>query len=572
MGARSQGVLSNRSLDVVGRSIALLLTTSFLFLTVSVRAAPIPATIGCCADPRLLPPRGHDGTFQTAAFDSLSDVARDERSGDIYVSDAHTNVIRLLTADGYVRTIAGVCDHEPGSARCEPLERDGVGQNARFAMPWRLALDQHHQVLYVIDLQSSALRAVRRQGAAWKVDTIVSKLPMDCSSVGCYVAFDQLRQIIYVGADKLLEYKPNGDLITTVDIRVTGGIALDRDSNVYLAQPETISRLNTDGTLSVIAGQEPTKLVAHMGCLCHPRDGQRGTGVIYFIWAMSYDAASNALMINDTFHYLRRVDLDGTITTLAGGCEPGKPGTSGEWGSEFACSHLTADGPLGQSLLRAMGGLAAGNDRVFIADGSRVRQFLESDGRLETLSGPGVRDPGPPNWSAHYKYAGTNQSLDVFVDGLDETQIYYAGSKPYKIRVGSRSEIADPMMWTLEGQYSVAGAASRPKIDVYKAVSDMQCGEFSLAKPADFLRMFGDANDARFTVNWYDPTKGLVRKRYVSHSCGAVRYQRDDETVVYEEVESAAIPHVYPKQFGFLLPPIDDKSQGMIFTVDRPKD
>ena len=557
---------------MVARSIALLLTTSFLFLAVSVRAAPTAGPIGCCADPRLLSPRGHDGTFQTAAFDSLTDVALDERTGDLYVSDARTNVIRLLTADGYVRTIAGVCDREPGSARCQPLERDGVGQNARFAMPWRLALDQQHQVLYVIDLQSSALRSVRREGVNWKVDTVVSKIPMDCSRIGCYIAFDQSHRVIYVGADKLLKYKPNGDLIGTMDVKVIGGVALDRDGNVYVAQLDTIGRLKPDGTLTVIAGQEPKKLVTHMACLCHPKDGQRGTGVIYGIWAMSYDAASNALMINDYFHYLRRVDLDGTITTLAGGCEPGKSGTSGEWGSEFACSHLTADGPAGQSLLRAMEGLAAGRERVFIADGSRLRQFIASDGLLETLSGPGVRDAGPPYWSAHYKYDGTDQSLDAYVDGLGETQIYYAGSKPYKIRVGLRSETGDPMMWTLEGQYSVAGPASRPKIDIYSAISDMQCGEFSLAKPGDFLKMFGDANDARFTVNWYDPTKGLVRKRYVSHSCGAVRYEREDGTVVYEEVESAAIPHVYPKQFGFLLPPIDDKSQGMIFTVDRPKD
>jgi hypothetical protein len=357
-----------------------------------------------------------------------------------------------------------------------------------------------------------------------------------------------------------------------MDIRAIGGIAVDRDANVYVAQVETISRLNPDGSLTIIAGQGPKKLVAHMACLCHPIDGKRGTGVIYGVWEMSYDASNNALMINDYNHFLRRVDLNGTITTLAGGCEPDKSGIGGEWGSEFACSHLTADGPPGKSLLRAMEGLSAGRERVYIADGSRVRQYIGPAGLLETLSGPGIREPGPLHWSAHYRYDGTDQSLDVFVRGLEETQIYYAGSKPYKIRVGLRSEIGDPMMWTLEGKYSVAGAANRPEIDSYAAISVMRCGEFTLARPGDFLRMFGDANSARFTVNWYDPTKVLVRKRYVSHSCGAVRYERDDGTVVYEEVESAAIPHVYPKQFGFLLPPIDDKSQGMIFSVDRPKD
>lgn len=550
---------------------AVLMITSFALPMLCARANSDAPSIGCCADPRVLPPRGHDGTFRTAAFDSLTDAAFDSRTGDLYVSDARTNEIRLLTSDGYVSTIAGACDHEAGSAVCRRLERDGIGQSARFALPWRLALDQQHEVLYVIDVQSSALRSVRREGGQWKVATIVSKLPVDCNRIGCFVAFDPSHQTIYVGADKLFKYTPNGVLIGTVDVKVTGGIALDRDGDVYIAQFDTISRLNQDGTLTVIAGQEPKKLVFHMACLCQPKDGKRGTGVIYGVWAMSYDASSNALVINDYNHYLRRVELDGTITTLAGGCEPGESGTSGEWGSEFACSHLTADGPAGTSLLRAMEGLSAVRGRVYVADGSRVRQYVASAESLGTLSGPGVREPGPPRWSAHYTYDGTDQSLDVYVDSLEETQIYYAGSKPYKIRVGLRSEIGDPMMWTLEGKYSVDGVASRPKLDAYAAISSMQCGEFSLAQPGEFLRMFGDANDARFTVNWYDPAKGLVRKRYVSHSCGAVRYEKDG-AFIYEEIESATIPHVYPKQFGFYLPPIDDKTQGVIFTVDRQKD
>ena len=81
-----------------------------------------------------------DGPTDAARFNDPSDVAIDA-NGVLYVTDRLNHVIRKITPDGKVSTFAG--SGRPGST-------DGVGTNASFELPNRIAIDEKGN-LYVTE-------------------------------------------------------------------------------------------------------------------------------------------------------------------------------------------------------------------------------------------------------------------------------------------------------------------------------------------------------------------------------------------------------------------------------------
>lgn len=102
-----------------------------------------------------------DGTGSEARFFLPYELAVD-RAGNLYVSsDAHT--IRKVTPEGVVVTIAGMPD-TPGST-------DGVGSAARFRLPTGVAVDPAGNV-YVADYENHTIRKLSPVGTGWVVTTI----------------------------------------------------------------------------------------------------------------------------------------------------------------------------------------------------------------------------------------------------------------------------------------------------------------------------------------------------------------------------------------------------------------
>ncbi|MGV8961032.1 MAG: gluconolaconase [Stenotrophomonas sp.] len=96
-----------------------------------------------------------DGIGARAQFNGPMGVAVAD-DGRIYVADTWNDCLRVIEADGRVRTLAGT--GRPGHA-------DGEGSAARFDTPTDLKLDAHG-TLWVADLGNDAIRSVSPSGTA----------------------------------------------------------------------------------------------------------------------------------------------------------------------------------------------------------------------------------------------------------------------------------------------------------------------------------------------------------------------------------------------------------------------
>lgn len=96
-----------------------------------------------------------DGVAADARFRELRDMVFDA-AGNLFVADQGNAVIRKITPDGQVSTLAGM-PGERGSV-------DGQGSNARFVMPGALAIDATGN-LYVGDLADFTVRKITPDGS-----------------------------------------------------------------------------------------------------------------------------------------------------------------------------------------------------------------------------------------------------------------------------------------------------------------------------------------------------------------------------------------------------------------------
>ncbi|MEW5852610.1 MAG: NHL repeat-containing protein [Myxococcota bacterium] len=97
---------------------------------------------------------GHaDGSAPTARFNAPGGVAADG-AGNIYIADTDNHLIRKLAANGQVSTLAG--SGEPGSC-------DGVGAEAAFRFPRGVAVDADGNV-YVADTLNHLIRKITPDG------------------------------------------------------------------------------------------------------------------------------------------------------------------------------------------------------------------------------------------------------------------------------------------------------------------------------------------------------------------------------------------------------------------------
>lgn len=104
----------------------------------------------------------HDGSGGDAAFSFPQDIATD-RLGNVYVSDINSHVIRKISPDGQVRTLAGAA----GVAGSD----DGRAGAARFNYPKGIVADRTGNV-FVVDSNNYAIRRITPEG---EVSTVIGQ-------------------------------------------------------------------------------------------------------------------------------------------------------------------------------------------------------------------------------------------------------------------------------------------------------------------------------------------------------------------------------------------------------------
>ena len=94
-----------------------------------------------------------DGAGASAYFRTPSCITVDTR-GTLYVTDTSNNIVRKVTSDGVVTTIAG----KPIIR--EQLFADGVGTEVSFRSPYGISFDTTNNILYVADSGNNRIRKI----------------------------------------------------------------------------------------------------------------------------------------------------------------------------------------------------------------------------------------------------------------------------------------------------------------------------------------------------------------------------------------------------------------------------
>ncbi len=272
-----------------------------------------------------------DGTGTAAQFNFGSNVPIGiavDSGGNIYVPDGGNHTIRKVSPAGVVTTFAG--DRNGGRA-------DGTGTAARFVNPTAIALDASDN-LYVADASNHLIRKVTPNAVVTTMAGNGSPGFTDgAASVAsfnfpCGVALDSLGNVFVVDAFNyaIRRIAPNGTVTTFAgsgsndSVNNTGlaasfmeprAIAADGSGNLYVAELTAIRKVTSTGVVTTLAGGKQTGGFA---------DGTGVNAKFLFPLGVRLDGGGNVIVADTRNNAIRSVTAGGVTTTLAG-----KGGSSG---------------------------------------------------------------------------------------------------------------------------------------------------------------------------------------------------------------------------------------------------
>jgi hypothetical protein len=260
-----------------------------------------------------------DGTGNAARIAYPRGLTGDA-AGNVYFSEAGSNVVRKLDPSGKVTTLAGRVENN--------LWADGTGTAAGFVFPWGLDWDEARHVLYVAD-QRTVRKLDVSSGAVTTIagdDTMAGIM----DGTGSAAHFWNIWGAAYAN-NHLYVAEVNGNCIRDVDV-TTGAVTTIVGSAFmagYVDGAGTTARFSfptslalNGNTLYVGDSQNSliravdlgTKMVSTLAGKQGVRgntDGPKGTGTLSYPDQLTYDGAGFLYMANG-----RKIDVsNGTLTT-----------------------------------------------------------------------------------------------------------------------------------------------------------------------------------------------------------------------------------------------------------------
>ncbi len=190
-----------------------------------------------------------DATGSTATFSMPIGIARDS-AGSLYVADAQNHTIRKVTAAGVVTTFAG----SAGAAGYA----DGNGSAARFNYPTGIAVDASNNV-YVSDTTNNLLRKITPDGTVTTIAGLVGVAGSSdgVGSQALFnapggLAVDAVGNIYLAdtGNSTIRKITPAGDVTTIAGLPGVAGNKDGTGSDAWFNQPKALT-VNVDGNLYV---------------------------------------------------------------------------------------------------------------------------------------------------------------------------------------------------------------------------------------------------------------------------------------------------------------------------------
>ncbi len=208
-----------------------------------------------------------DGKGEAARFNGISGMVAD-RNGNLYVADYTAKVIRKITPDGVVSTVAGTAKVSGAT--------DGTGPEARFRYPAGLTIDGLGN-LFVGD--AGAIRKITPEGV---VTTFVGVI-------------DQRGLVDGIGSEARFSSQ-------------IYGLVFDRAGNLYAADNanRAIRKITPAGVVTTLAGGSKNS---------DSVDGQGSAARFFQPASLAIDASDNLFVFD--YIAIRKVTPTGLVTTVA---------------------------------------------------------------------------------------------------------------------------------------------------------------------------------------------------------------------------------------------------------------
>ncbi len=292
---------------------------------------------------------GDNGPATQAEFDGPNSIAVDA-AGNVYIADTYNRRVRKIDTQGVVTTIAGNGDYgDPFNWPNDPDGEDNpvkiVATDAAMLGPVAVAVDNKGNI-FITDVDAEF-----KVGCIRKVDVN----GMMTNAVGGY-------------GGSLGDNEPANS--STVYLAMPSGIAVDNNSNLFIADTRhhRIRMVDPGGIITTIAGNgEPG----------YSGDGGRSMqGQLNYPADVKTDKQGNVYIADQINHVIRKIDIDGIITTVAG---TGESGYSGDGGPADQ-AHMSYPEKIDLD--------AEGN--IYVVDrGNGCLRKINTNGIIKTISGNG---------------------------------------------------------------------------------------------------------------------------------------------------------------------------------------
>ena len=421
---------------------------------------------------------GDGGPATEAQLNRPSNVALDS-SGNLYIADTGNQRIRKVDAGGTITTVAGTGTQ--GSSG-----DGGAATAAQLNNPIGVALDGSGN-LYLADTRNNRIRKVDAGGTittAAGAETQGSRgvggrateaqldfpidVVVDDGSGNLYIADSSNHRILKVDAGGTITaaagtgshgFRGDGGPATAARLRFPHGAAVDRSGNLYIADTRNhrIRKVDADGTITTVAGTGTDGFGGDSGP-ASAAQLNRPAGV-------AVDGSGNLFIADTNNHRIRKVDADGTIITVAG---TRGQGFSGDGGPATAAQ---LNGPNGVAV--------DGSGNLYIADTNnhRIRK-VNAGGMITTVAGTGTAvfsGDGRPATAAQL-----NGPNGVAVDGSGN--LYIADTNNHRIRkVDTRRTITTVAGTGTAGFSGDSGPASDAQLNGPKGVAVDGFGKLFIA-------------------------------------------------------------------------------------------
>ncbi|HUI57792.1 MAG TPA: protease pro-enzyme activation domain-containing protein [Bryobacteraceae bacterium] len=303
---------------------------------------------------------GDSGPALSAQLNGPNGVAVDV-FGNVYIADTKNQRVRKVDRSGVITTVAG-------TGSCCYGGDGGAAASALLNAPNGVAADSQGN-LYIVDTGNQRIRKV------------------DASGV-----------ITTVAGTGTAGYSGDGGAATGAEVSSPDGMAVDASGNLYIADTINgrIRKVDQSGNISTVAGT---------GSCCYSGDGGAAPNArLGYPAGVAVDGAGNLYIADTINERIRKVNVAGTIITIAGS---GDVGYSGD-GGPAPSAHFY--GPEGVALD------ASGN--VYVTDSGNARiRVVSASGVVTTLVGGSIGDGG---WGV---FGALNQPYGVARDNAGNTYI-----------------------------------------------------------------------------------------------------------------------------------------------------